>query len=218
MTLHGNEDAFFEDYIQSIHYTDHVLGEFIEGLKAVGLFENTVIAIYGDHFGIGIENQDAFDSMTRFLERSYTMEDMLNIPLIIRVPGMETSEIIETTGGQVDFLPTILNIMGIENEYVTFGRDLLNEQQGFVASQTFMGPGSFIMGDIVYESSKDEVFENGTAYRRDTLEPVDLEGLEPYYNFALNQLQLSKRVTETDAVHELLLSYKEYRYGVIDKE
>ena len=218
MTLHGNEDAFFEDYIQSIHYTDHVLGEFIEGLKAAGLFENTVIAIYGDHFGIGIENQDAFDSMTRFLERSYTMEDMLNIPLIIRVPGMETSETIETTGGQVDFLPTILNIMGIENEYVTFGRDLLNEQQGFMASQTFMGPGSFIMGDIVYESSKDEVFENGTAYRRDTLEPVELEGLEPYYNFALNQLQLSKRVTETDAVHELLLSYKEYRYGVIDKE
>lgn len=218
LKLNGSEDEFFEDYIQSIHYTDEVLGLFLDGLKKAGLYDNTIIAIYGDHFGIGIENDDAVESMSRFLGRAYTTEDMLNIPLIIRVPGVGESKQIETTAGQIDFLPTILNLMGIENEYVTFGQDILNTNLGFMASQTFMGPGSFIAGDIVYEASKDELFESGCAYIRDTLEEVELSGLEDYYEYALNQLQLSKRVTETDAVHDLLLEYRTERYGEVEKK
>jgi hypothetical protein len=45
--------------------------------------------------------------------------------------------------------------------------------------------------------------------------------IEPYrriFEKAFRHLELSKRVTEADAVHDLLLEYKEYRYGVIEKE
>lgn len=212
------EVCFFTDHLQSIHYVDHVLGQTIEKLKEEGLYEKTVLVIYGDHFGIGVENKKAFEAMEDFLGRSYKNEDLLNIPLIIRVPGLGESQTISTSGGQIDLLPTLLNIMGVENEYVTFGQDLLNAKEGLVLSQTFMGPGSFITDTVVYEASKDQVFENGIAYDRDTHEPVRIEPYRRIFEKAFRHLELSKRVTEADAVHDLLLEYKEYRYGVIEKE
>ena len=55
--------------------------------------------------------------------------------MIIHVPGKDINERISKVGSQLDFLPTILNIMGIQNEKgIMFGRDLINyEGESLVA-------------------------------------------------------------------------------------
>jgi phosphoglycerol transferase MdoB-like AlkP superfamily enzyme len=112
--------------------------------------------------------------------------------------------VVSTTGGQIDFLPTVLNVLGIKNEYITFGHDLINCEEGFVASQTFMDKGAFIDNHVVFQISRDGVFENSTAYDRDTHEPVDIEQCRAGYERAIREINLSKKTTETDMLRFLL--------------
>ena len=46
----------------------------------------------------------------------------------IRVPGIEGG-VNHTYGGQIDILPTLLHLLGMDSkDYVQFGTDLLSEQ------------------------------------------------------------------------------------------
>ena len=204
INLADEDDNFFGHYLQSVHYMDHAFGQFLDGLKATGIYEDSVIIFYGDHFGIGMEDKTAIERMEAFTGRPYVHEELLNIPLVVHVPGSGLDEQVDITGGQIDFLPTVLNLLGIENNYITFGRDLLNSDSGFVASQTFMEKGSFIDNTKVFVMSRDGVFENSSAYDRDTHESIGIEGCREGYELAIKEINLSKKITETDAVRSLL--------------
>ena len=43
------ETVFDDPYLNSIHYTDRCLGEFIDTVKRVGLWENTLFVLIADH-------------------------------------------------------------------------------------------------------------------------------------------------------------------------
>ncbi|MCT9928404.1 sulfatase-like hydrolase/transferase, partial [Enterococcus faecalis] len=45
-------DATVDGYIQTARYLDEALEEYINDLKKKGLYDNSVIMIYGDHYGI----------------------------------------------------------------------------------------------------------------------------------------------------------------------
>ena len=90
--------SFLDKYLTSINYTDYALGKLIDMLKEEGLYDNTVIAMYGDHHGI-ITREDAAKDVSKLLNRKYNYEDMMNIPLIIHIPSLEESEIINNYGG-----------------------------------------------------------------------------------------------------------------------
>ena len=198
--LKEEDENFFGHYIQSLHYMDHAFGQFIEKLKQSGIYDDSVIIFYGDHFGIGMEDEEVVERMEAFLGETYTHEEMFNIPFAIHVPGSGLNESINTTGGQIDFLPTVLNVLGIKNTYLTLGKDLLNTQEGFMASQTFMEKGSFIDNNKVFHIARDGTFENSVAYDRDTHEPIPLNQCREGYERAIYEINLSKKITETDAV------------------
>lgn len=60
------------------------------------------------------------------------------VPYMIVVPGMTEGRIIDTYGGQIDSLPTIEHLLGIEtNQFLQVGQDLLSPQkQQIVAMRT----------------------------------------------------------------------------------
>lgn len=202
--LDEDDENFFGHYIQSVNYMDDAFGDFIEELKAEGLYEDSVIIFYGDHYGIGMEDELAKERMENFLGREYTHEDMFNVPLVIHIPNSGVTEVKDISGGQIDLLPTLLNVLGIRNEYLTLGQDLLNAENGFVASQTFMEKGSYIDNNVVFKIARDGVFENSTAYDRDTHEPVSIESCRESYERAVREVNLSKKITETDSVGSII--------------
>lgn len=204
ITLDVDDENFFGHYIQSLHYMDDAFGKFIEDLKKEGLYDDSIIVFYGDHYGIGMEDELALERMENFLGEPYTYEEMFNVPLVVHIPNSGLKETKTITGGQIDLLPTLMNILGIKNEYLTFGRDLLNSESGFVASQTFMEKGSFIDDEKVFQIARDGVFENSIAYDRDTHEPIDIEQCRAEYEIAIKAINLSKKVTETDSVLDLV--------------
>lgn len=119
-------------YFQSIHYTDKQIGYFIDGLRKEGLLNNTVIAIYGDHEGIHKYYQDDVDSVKP--SEDWWLKNGKKTPLIIYQNNLN-GEKIKTIGGQVDILPTIAYLMGIDKskyEGTAIGRNLLNTKRNFV--------------------------------------------------------------------------------------
>ncbi len=196
-----DKDTKFGDYLECIHYADEAIGQFVAGLKAAGLYDNTVIALYGDHHGMNCGMDEIMDQMNAFIGRTYDYDEMLNVPLIINVPGSSVNQTIHTTGGQVDFMPTIANIMGLtlDDAYIV-GQDLSNAKNGFVAFTSYLFEGSFASNDVIFEISREGIFEGSRAWKIGTNEPVDASLYQEQYDKAILLKDTSKEILEQNLI------------------
>ena len=191
----------FGNYLNSVAYSDYALGVFIDELKKAGIYENSVIAVYGDHFGLAQNDEDNEELMTEFLRKPYRFDEMANIPLIIHIPGSDINRTISVAGGQLDFLPTIAYLMGFESlDTMYLGQNLLKADKGFVIQSRYAPAGSFIMDDIIYFMSVDGVFENGEAWHIDTGKRVSVNSLKPLSERAKALIEISEKFLEEDAM------------------
>lgn len=118
-----NNDA---GYLESIHYTDYHLGKFYEELEKAGELENTAIVVFGDHEGVHKYHE------------SELPDNEKKVPFFVHIPGMDPIEV-DTLGGQVDMLPTLLYMMGVDEEVYNdkvMGTNLLKEGEGSVVLAT----------------------------------------------------------------------------------
>lgn len=139
-TLPGN-------YLVSQHYADKAVGTFIEGLKQRGLWDNSLLVVYGDHLGLPIYSLDKDDKalMKEIYGREYTPADMINIPLIISSPGVVPGTQLGQIGGQVDILPTIAGLTGLSlKDQLHFGQDLLREGGNLLPERYYLPSGSVL--------------------------------------------------------------------------
>ncbi len=196
-----DEKTKFGDYLETVRYTDEAIGQFIDELKAAGLYDNTVIALYGDHHGMNCGMEDVKYRVDEFLGRTYDYDEMLKVPLIIHVPGSGAHETISTTGGQIDFLPTIANVMGVDydNTFV-MGQDLTNAEQGFVAFTSYLFGGSFATNDILFEISREGIFEGSRAWKINTNEQVDAALYKKEYDKAILLKETSKQILDQNLI------------------
>lgn len=187
------KDTMLGDYLTAINYTDYAIGTLIEGLKANGLWENTVLVMYGDHFGLQPQDVPP-EQVESALGIPYDSRiSRFNIPLIVRVPGMEQGQVVERTGGQLDILPTIANLLGVSLEqegFTAFGHDLLNIDHNVLGMRYYLPSGSFFNDEVLYVPGKG--FEDGKAVSLDTLEPVtDITKYQSDYEYILKLMSLS---------------------------
>lgn len=196
-----DKDTKFGDYLETVHYTDEAIGQFIDDLKAAGLYDNTVIAFYGDHHGLNCGMEDVNPRVSEFIGRTYDYDEMLNVPLIIHVPGSGVNKTISTTGGQIDFMPTITNIMGITfDDTFVMGQDLTNAKEGFVAFTSYLFDGSFAINDIIFEISREGIFEGSRAWKIGTNELVDASVYKEQYEQALLLKKTSKEILDQNLI------------------
>lgn len=205
----SDENTLFGNYINSVHFADQCLEEFLAELKDNGLYENSVIAFYGDHFGLSKSDTDLSKRVTEFLGFDYDYDIMLNVPLIIHIPEVKERKTISISGGQMDFLPTIAYVMGVEELNTLYlGQNLFTAESGFVASQTHFMKGSYIKDDMVFEISRDGVFENSRAYHRITREAQDITGCMADYKRAKQTVELSAFYLKNDVIRRAMVDGK----------
>jgi lipoteichoic acid synthase len=128
-------------YFQSIKYVDKHIGILIDKLEKDGVLDNSVLVIYGDHTGIHKYYEDEVAKMT--YREDWWKDNNWRIPLIIYEKNT-TGEEIKTIGGQVDLLPTLVSLMGVNGEKyegTAMGRNLLNTNKNFtvLASGEYIG-------------------------------------------------------------------------------
>ncbi|SHJ47657.1 Phosphoglycerol transferase MdoB [Hathewaya proteolytica DSM 3090] len=119
------------NYYESVHYTDKAIGDFIEDLRKQNLLSDSIIVIYGDHEGPHKFAKDKINSMKNIPD--YAKDNNYEVPFIIYSEGSQ-AHVVETLGGQVDILPTICYLVGIDEEkyvYTSMGRNLLNTKRNY---------------------------------------------------------------------------------------
>lgn len=168
--LPEDESTLFGLYMHSMNYVDTVIGEFLEMMKEAGLYDNSIFVIYGDHYALTNTDSRIYSQVSSLLGREYSLFDVFNVPLLIHVPGIDKAETFGVTGGHIDVLPTLLCLLGIENDKtVMFGQNLLEAEAGFVCEQTHLSIGSFISDEIMFCKPHNNIEENYSVYEKGTM-------------------------------------------------
>lgn len=120
------------NYFQSIRYTDEAIGEFITNLEEKNELDNTIVVIYGDHEGLHKYYKE--DLMT-FYNKPDWWENNEEVPFIVYSKDIQEPKTFEKLGGQVDTMPTVLSLLGVDSskfENTAMGRNLLTSSPGYV--------------------------------------------------------------------------------------
>ncbi|MFC8960113.1 LTA synthase family protein [Bacillus subtilis] len=178
-------------YFPTVRYQDEALKRFIEKLKEDGLYDNSVIVLYGDHYGISENHNEA---MGEFLGKEITPFEevqLQKVPLVIHIPGItdKKPQTIETVGGQIDIRPTLMNLLGIDTkDQIQFGNDLLSDEK---LDFTVLRDGSFITDQVVYT--------DGACYDKETGKPLEeTKQCEAFADKAKQELSLSDEIIYGD--------------------
>ena len=174
-------------YFPTVRYMDEAVEQFIHDLKREGLYDNSIIVLYGDHYGISKNHNDA---MSQFLGKDITPFETVQlqrVPLIIHIPGQE-GQTISHVAGQIDVRPTLLHLLGIQTDnYIELGNDLFaNDYVDF----TVLRDSSFITDGYVYTMD--------TCYDKKTGEVTDLQACQPYVDIAKQELNYSDKLIYGD--------------------
>ena len=92
------EGTHLGNYLKSVNYSDYALGTLVDRLKQNGLWDDTVLVVYGDHFGINPAEADAEMISSTLGIPYHERVSRFNIPLVIHVPGMKEGKVIEQVG------------------------------------------------------------------------------------------------------------------------
>jgi len=111
--LIGNYDA-------AIMYSEEVVGILIEGLKTMGIYDDTVLIITSDHGEEFYDHQGWYHGGSLYEEQS-------RIPLILAWPGHFPRSIrIDEQISQIDIMPMLLHLLEEETPRQTTIQDLLS--------------------------------------------------------------------------------------------
>jgi arylsulfatase A-like enzyme len=94
-------------YDRGIAYVDHWIGVLLDGLSERGLDSRTLVVVTSDHGEEFLEHGG--------FEHSYSYyEEMLRVPLLMRIPDEGAGIVVPRPVGLVDIMPTVLDVLGVE--------------------------------------------------------------------------------------------------------
>jgi membrane-anchored protein YejM (alkaline phosphatase superfamily) len=129
VTINKERDPteFLNDYRNSIHYVDELVGRLLDDLESSGALENTIVVITSDHGEEFNDNKANYWGHTSNFTGYQT-----RVPMIVYMPGKAPREVHEATA-HVDIPPTLL-IEGLgcgqDVDAYSNGRDLFGPQDG----------------------------------------------------------------------------------------
>ena len=198
--LADTPDETINGYFATANYLDASIKAFFDYLKATGLYENSIIVLYGDHYGIS--NSRNPDLAPLIGKDSQTWSDfdnamMQRVPYMIVVPGMTNGGIIDTFGGEIDALPTLEHLLGIEaNNYLQVGQDMLSsEHSQVVALRT---AGNFITPK--YTSYGGKIYYTETGVEITNPDEVTQKEIDDIKASAAAQLSASDAIQTGDLI------------------
>ncbi|QIN85364.1 sulfatase-like hydrolase/transferase (plasmid) [Rubrobacter tropicus] len=109
---HGRKDFAEDDqlnrYQNSVRYLDFFVENLIRQYKEMGLYEDTVFVIQGDH-------GEAFGEHGRYQHDNVIWEEGIRIPLMVLDPSRPASRV-KAPVNQLDVLPTVADLLGYRIE------------------------------------------------------------------------------------------------------
>jgi arylsulfatase A-like enzyme len=107
------KDEVDDRYLNSLAYVDTIVRELVGGLDALGVMQNSILLVLGDHG----------ESMGEHGPRVHTLciyDETLRIPAILAAPGqIQPGSAIGGVRQEIDILPTFADLLGLDVEHAT---------------------------------------------------------------------------------------------------
>ncbi|KRK95255.1 LTA synthase family protein [Companilactobacillus futsaii] len=194
----NTNNSAVNNYFLTAHYLDNALQEFFNYLKSSGIYNNSMIVLYGDHYGLsnsqnpdlapllGVDTNDWSD---------FNDSQMQKVPFMIHMKGLKGG-INHSYGGEIDVLPTILHLAGINTkQYVQLGTDLLSKDHNQIVifrNKNFVTPKYTVLKS---SDGDPEVYKNKTGELVDLSQNPKLkEKVAKWQQYVNDKLKLSDTI------------------------
>jgi phosphoglycerol transferase MdoB-like AlkP superfamily enzyme len=182
------KDTYFGNYLEAVNYSDYALGIFLDELKANGLYDDSVIFVYGDHYGLQMYNEEMLDFIKKSDHEYSDFEaeiNYINVSCGMRIPG-ESESTISKVVSKLDIKPTLCYVCGIEDGF-SLGSCIFSSEDFACVNN-----GIIITDDYYY---------NGDWYDKKDGKQIDLEEntetsavLKKYIEYMEKELEISKSI------------------------
>jgi len=102
-----------DGFKNALYFSDWSIGEFLKKAKEDGWFENTIFIFVSDHTSGGPDSDSLYNKF--------------RIPLVLYAPKILKPRKVEYVVSQLDLLPTIYNLLGLNVAYTALGKDMLDQ-------------------------------------------------------------------------------------------
>jgi phosphoglycerol transferase MdoB-like AlkP superfamily enzyme len=114
----------FHDHLRAIWRLDKLIGELYQELENLGLADDTLVVITGDH-------GEAWGQHGTWIHGDSVYQEEIHVPLILLCPKLaKLPRRLDVIGDHVDVWPTIMDICGLPTDPRWQGRSLLSGGEG----------------------------------------------------------------------------------------
>ena len=178
------------NYLEAVNYADYAFGIFLDELKNRGLYDNSVIVVYGDHYGMTMYDED----LIRFLgedSQNYNNARMQfefsNVAAGMRIPGVEHITIDYPTS-KVDLKPTLLQVFDLEDIY-SLGSSVFKAKP-----YVCINNGKAITDEYYYDTENWYVLATGEKVDMDLLDEETKKYLNKVVDYTNKEIGISMSV------------------------
>lgn len=212
--LAKTQDETINSYFATANYLDSSIKAFFDYLKESGLYKNSIIVLYGDHYGISNSRNPALAPLLGKNSETWSSYDnamLQRVPYMVVVPGMDKGGIIDTYGGEIDMLPTLEHLLGIEsNKFLQVGQDMLSPDHDQIVA--FRSANYFVTPE--YTSYSGRTYYTKTGEEITNPDEKTKEELDKIREAANLQLKISDSIQTGD----LLRFFKGNNLGKVNPE
>lgn len=174
----------YQQFLFQAGATDRGLGRLISHLKNINLFDKSLLIITADHGA----SFDAFDHRRGEAERPNFFEDIMSIPLFIKLPFQTLGEINDRNVESIDIFPTIADVLKLPLKEAIDGMSVFSTAPARPKKKMVLGQKGVDVRRKSWGRAFDEVlFDNPSLFPRKTLDwKLSLFGENPSNPFRLN--------------------------------
>lgn len=176
-------------YMSKMKELDKAMELLLQKLEEAGKLENTVIALFADHYPYGLSTSQ----INEVLDYDVTVnKEVDRTPMVIYNAGMESKQITKYTS-IIDLLPTLLNMFNLDYDpRLYLGTDIMSDNYG----RTVFADGSWQDGRGYYSAT------NGKF--------KVIDGQEPYTNEEL--MQINNEIITRQKMSALAIKNNYFKY------
>ncbi len=137
-----------ERYKQTIEYTDKFIESFEQELSKLGIMENTIFCVIGDH-------GEAFEEHGQSGHDRIAYDEFLHVPFCLKAPNIEPGRVILNPVSSIDLTPTLLSLLGFQTEKAGFdGINVLgpikDDRKVYFSGWMYESQAGFMQGKMKY--------------------------------------------------------------------
>ena len=188
------------NYLESANYADYAFGIFLEEMKARGFYDNSVIFVYGDHYGMTMYDENFIKYLGEDpvnYNNARMQFEFSNVVCGMRIPGVQNVQI-DYPVSKVDIKPTLMQISGLEDTF-SLGTSIF-EAKPYVC----INNGKIITDKYYYDTEGWYVLETGEAVNMEEIDEETKNRLNRNVEYTEKEIGISMSVLTENLLKDQL--------------